>query len=82
MLNLERFWIWDFKIDYIICLKGIYFEVNPIKANLSMCEESAAIGIQIQMVLPILLGMHDIVYKWYLLGCCGLSGILYALSCF
>lgn len=48
-----------------------------------MCEESAAIGIQIQMVILILLGMYGIVYKWYLLGCCEwLSGILYAQSCF
>lgn len=49
MLSLVRLQIWDFKIDYI-CLKGIYFEVNPIKANLRVCEEPAAIGIQIQMV--------------------------------
>lgn len=29
--------------------------MNPIKANLRVCEEPAAIGIQIQMVLIILL---------------------------
>ncbi len=71
--------------------------MNPIKANLSMCEESAAIGIQIQMVLLILLILNiknitrfsrfikeSVKCKWwYLLGGCGwLSGILYALSCF
>jgi len=46
MPNSSRLQIWILK-----CLKGIYFEVNPIKTNLRVWEELAAIGIQIQMVL-------------------------------
>lgn len=33
MPNLQRLQIWILKLT-VSCVKGIYFEVNPIKANL------------------------------------------------
>lgn len=71
MPNSSRLQIWILKC---IMSKGIYFEVNPIKANLRVWEEPAAIGIQIQMVLLffLILNIKNItrflhfMKKWYL----------------